>query len=1024
MEPDLSTPDFSNATPIVDNAIITNEVPDFSNPQEISPPKKEVSPISGFLRSIFKNSPIEKMNTEAFKYGYIKKFGDVGLEEAVNQREQDITNEGVLRQVDAPMSLAVGGAAAIAPIKTAASLGAFAIKDHFFNARRWLDENKPDTKPALKDLAEILDFGATAGAIGKATGLFDDVATTIKNRFTDLNLPGNVDVPAETVAKVNESPNLLPEEKIDIAQTLGANDKHISTSLETGLPVNVSIESLVDLTQKPYWDRLRGDLLIPEKTSERSQQAEFDQSMHKSGESFHPLEEAMKEVGKVKPYANGKEITEHNEIPSRFKSGSGKPLDEVRQELESGFGLKYESDADLRDALKSLGSKEAKPQMAEDTKKYIQETIGSIKELQKEKKLSNITVAKLKETIGIENLKKADIPQLEKLRSFMGDLKEDDKFLSEKQVSGLKDIIKSLPNPEITPKRIVLEKFGEKEDILNEGVRSKISPELIPTVDIKQGHPLVTKIVDNARELMDQAEKEVNRRNKNFDEMLNKAEKSRKSLLTPEEQFKRSLYPTNPEIFRAMSGERIELTKEEAGVVAYLRNFFAKAKEDLKLEKYRQNYITHLEKPLTEKILSEGFLPAIRSILQEQKPTDLPVDLMLELDNIIGSEKFFKYAMERKGGLNPTQNLRRIVNSYSNLYETKMALDKILPEGQAVTQALLKGKSAVWMKRFLQNLKGRALDNQFKTGPMAWLAKTADAIVDVGYLKLLALPGGWMSALKNVVAGEANTWLYHDFQSYMVGKQRFISNPKRAYDLAKQFGLLDGTYTDYAQKGIGSLKKIQDLSMSGQRIGEIEVRSSIMTSMMTDKEWESGKISPERVNEMKDVIAMTQGVFSKVDSPLLLQTWYGRMFFQMNRWRITNALLMRKVVGDAAEDIKAGNYKTPAVTRLGKMVVAYGVGMYVANELYKAGYQKAGDVARNMAQTIDGVTTLFTDGDLAKMFTDNPTLHLFKEFSNTIQDLSVYLHVPGSKESKDPGIEDTYIAPVEGTKDVLATLEQ
>ena len=133
-------------------------------------------------------------------------------------------------------------------------------------------------------------------------------------------------------------------------------------------------------------------------------------------------------------------------------------------------------------------------------------------------------------------------------------------------------------------------------------------------------------------------------------------------------------------------------------------------------------------------------------------------------------------------------------------------------------------------------------------------------------------------------------------------------------------------------------------------------------------------------------------------------------------------MLLRRITLDAAEDIKAGNLKSQNVTRLGKTLVAYGTGMYLSYELGKAGFKTAASVARNMAQTIDGVTSLVTDGDLATMFTDNPTLQTLKEISNTIQNLSVYLHVPGSKKSRESGIEDTYIAPIETGKDILESI--
>src|SRR3990167_6876971 len=655
--------------------------------------------------------------------------------------------------------------------------------------------------------------------------------------------------------------------------------------------------------------------------------------------------------------------------------------------------------------------------MKTEAPKVSQEVIGELKTIQAEKQISGNTMKRLKDFAGVKELKNTSEPMIKKLTGFIEDLKPEDKFLSDKQLKDLGGIIKELPNPEVTPKRIVVEQFGEKTQILSDKMMSKVMPELIPTVDIKQGHPLIKGIVEKVSEKMMKAEDAVNKRNERLDKMVTAAEKSRDKLLPMDEKLKRKVYPQNKEIFQALGGDKAELTREEAAVVAYLRNFFEKAKKELALEKSRRNYVTHLEQPFTEKILNKGLFAAIKDILGNSKEKDLPVDIMLELDNIIGSEKFFKFAQERKGGVEPTTNIREIVNQYSHLYETKKALDQILPEGQAITKNLLQGKSAVWMKKYLQNLKGRGLDNNFKNGPMGWLGKIADGIVDVGYIKLLGL--NWKSMFKNIVAGETNAWIYQDFPTYLKGKERFISNPKRAYELATKYGALEGTYADFAQKGIGSLKKYQDLMMIGQKVGEVEIRSSIFASMLTDKEWKTGEISSSKFNEIKDVIAKTQGIFTKWDSPLLLQTWYGRMFFQMNRWRITNGMLLKSIVSDAFTDMRSGNFKTQNVARLGKTLVAYGTGMYISYQFAQAGYRTASQVAKNMAQTIDGILSLFTEGDLIKMFTENPTLQLFKEFSNTIQNTATYIHAPGAEEARGKGIEDTYVAPVETTKDIL-----
>lgn len=652
----------------------------------------------------------------------------------------------------------------------------------------------------------------------------------------------------------------------------------------------------------------------------------------------------------------------------------------------------------------------------------VQPILKNIKELQVEKKLSNTTVSKLKQTIGIENIKRAELPQLEKLQTFLGDLKEGDKFLSEKQVKDLSGIIKDLPSPEITPKRIVVERFGEKDQILGEGIMKKVSPELIPTVDIKEGHPLVKRIVEDADVKFTEAEKIISLRDKEIDTLLTKAEKSRVKSLPTSEKIQRKILPQNKEIFEALGGSKVKLSPEETAAVDYLKGFFEQARKDLKLEKYRKNYITHLEKDLTEKILTDGVFSAVKSVFGEQKQADIPINIMLELDNIIGSEKFFRFAMERKGDLDPSTNIRRIVHQYSSMLETKKALDTILPEGQAIVNNLLQGKSAVWMKKYLQNLKGRGADYNFKNGPMGWLPKVGEGIVDIGYLKLLGL--NYKSALKNIVAGETNSWIYQDFKTYLQGKQRYISNPKKVYAMASEYGVFDNTYAEYAQKGIGSLKKLQDLAMVGQKIGEVEIRGSIFASMLTDKEFSSGKLSPKRYREIKDTISITQGTFSKTDSPLWTQHWLGRMFFQMNRWRITNAMLLRRITNDAVKDIRAGNYKTQNTARLGKAIVAYGVGMYISSQLAKAGLTTASQITENMAQTIDGVVSLVSKGDLVKMFTENPSLSTLKEAGNTAMDVANFLHIPGAKQPRGRGIEDTYIAPVKTGEEIIEGLDE
>ena len=348
-------------------------------------------------------------------------------------------------------------------------------------------------------------------------------------------------------------------------------------------------------------------------------------------------------------------------------------------------------------------------------------------------------------------------------------------------------------------------------------------------------------------------------------------------------------------------------------------------------------------------------------------------------------------------------------------------MTKSMPEGEASIRLLVKNSTAKWLKKYLQNLKGRGLDSNFRNGEMGWLARVANFTVDVGYIKLLAL--NINSAVKNLVAGEANSFIYQDFWKYLRGKQRFISSPYKAIKMALDYGILEGTYADFAVGRLGrKFQHLRDITMVGQKAGEYEIRSTIFAAELTPEEWATKNITSERLRKIKDVIAITQGIFSKIDTPLWIQTWFGRVLFQMNRWRITNAMLFRRVTLEAASEIKKGNFKGSGTRRLLKMFFMYGLGMWLSYEFVKAGVKKikiAGqdinmeDVAKSMSESINNLINLFPA--MVRSLSDNPTYSVLKEMAFTIQGMAAYLgadRTPFSIEFRR-GIEETRIKPLE-----------
>jgi hypothetical protein len=639
------------------------------------------------------------------------------------------------------------------------------------------------------------------------------------------------------------------------------------------------------------------------------------------------------------------------------------------------------------------------------------EEIGIIKEITRDKSLSINTVAGVRKAIGIKELKNATPEKLDELINALNKLEDGDSLLTEKQKEGMSKLLEAggWDNIDMVTKREFIAKFGEKKDILQGRISKHVAKEIFPTVDIKDQHPIITRIVDKTDIKMRDANSEIKRRSEKINKIMREAELSELSKFKQMTSQKAKLTVGN-KIFRAMSGANVELTKEQRAVVAYLRNFFKKAKLDLQLEKSRRYYITNIEASLMEKIYKDGVSGALRSFMKP-KSNDIPVDVLLALDNIIGSDKFFKFGLERKGGLTTTDNIRRIVNEYSTLYESKLALDEILPEAQAAQQLLLQDKSKVWMREFLQNLKGRGLDNKFRNSEMGWMVKTADKIIDFNYVRLLGF--NYFSAFKNIMGGEINSFVYQDFAKYMRGKKRFITNPKAAYKIITQSGILDGSYVDFADSGLldKMSKTTRHLLYGGMEVAEYEIRGAYMLGELTKDEWASAlkgrlKLSDKRFRKILDDVAITQGIYTKVDSPLFAQTWYGRGMLQFNRWRITNAMLLRRIGNKAKADVGNKEYNTKAVRSVLKMFFSAGLMMYLSYELGKRGYKRARKVTLAGTELIKNIYEIMPPKVMYDIVSRNPAMQILGNVVYTIDQLASHI-----------GFEDPY--PIEIKKNIF-----
>ncbi len=289
---------------------------DISTAQELNPPPKNPpGPIAKFLRKIFRDSGIEQMNTQSFlidqaKAGKIPEMKEgeeffayirrASKESGLQEREEDIAREGVLRQVEVPMTAAIGVGGVAKPVATAVAVGAFSVADHFFNARRWIEENAPDTSPLIKDVVEIIDFTAKGAVIG---GGFAAAKKFTLKRSEELNLPKAVQVSPEEAVKLSQ---------VKVAEELGITKEHLEASVNSGLPISVPLEKVVNLAEKPKWEQIRQEIL--------------------GGPKVVPLETAQ---GKIVPSATPERFAE---IVSKTKEAQKLRKEVINEKIEGKNG--------------------------------------------------------------------------------------------------------------------------------------------------------------------------------------------------------------------------------------------------------------------------------------------------------------------------------------------------------------------------------------------------------------------------------------------------------------------------------------------------------------------------------------------------------------------------------------------------------------------------------------------------------------------------------------------------------------
>ena len=163
-----------------------------------------------------------------------------------------------------------------------------------------------------------------------------------------------------------------------------------------------------------------------------------------------------------------------------------------------------------------------------------------------------------------------------------------------------------------------------------------------------------------------------------------------------------------PSLAKTMTPEQLDLANAIISFMTQARDYLVQ-NQQLNRVVWDDRYITHLEKSWLEKIKNYGLKHAITHMFTKQQSLDFMA--LWDTSEVLGMEKFFKYALSRKElGMDPTKNATRAILRYAKAFYTKVALDTTIPKIQAMSYVLADGKTQKFVKEWLNNKKGRRID--------------------------------------------------------------------------------------------------------------------------------------------------------------------------------------------------------------------------------------------------------------------------------------------------------------------------
>jgi len=389
------------------------------------------------------------------------------------------------------------------------------------------------------------------------------------------------------------------------------------------------------------------------------------------------------------------------------------------------------------------------------------------------------------------------------------------------------------------------------------------------------------------------------------------------------------LIPTDELVFDYLSATdktaaAKKMTPQELEYAQFLEGKFAEALEYLidteSLKTGRENYITNIRRDFWETLKEEGIKQAGKEILNQQKLDEQTFNILDQMTgDILPLNKFFQFSMRRTGDITPTKNVAKAAAHYFKTLEKKKALDSFMPKMMVFVDALTpqaKTKKGLikdqtlntFVKEWINTKKGRpsklALTPGSKTDLVTKSLKGFISIMDLG----LNIPVGMAATVGEGIT----TYVGLGKKNMKKGISRL--NSRKGKQITSKYKNFIGKsiWEQLAEPSAGLSDKMTSAMFGFFNQSAVRANKIYLLGKLTDAEFNSGKISPERLAEIKVEMGKYRGIPDM--KSILGTTTEGGLMTQYKSWAIPIVSTTGRNLGTMAKNVmdksKSGTLKT------------------------------------------------------------------------------------------------------------------